>query len=117
MEIFIVIVGLVINGIIANIIGKIGSDKKIGYSTAFWVSFLLTPLLGILMVIASQPITEKERTDTEQKTHQTASTNRRNYDGPTFGGEIGSNVTSAEQLTIVATALIGLIIVIYIATK
>lgn len=55
MNILFITVGLIINGVISNIIGNLGKDKKIGYSTAFWVSFLLTPLLGILLVIASVP--------------------------------------------------------------
>lgn len=42
---------------IANIIGKLGSEREIGYSTPFWISLLFTPLIGILIVIASRPLT------------------------------------------------------------
>ncbi len=121
MEFFILIVGLVINGIVANIIGKIGKDKKIGYGTSFWVSFLLTPILGILMVIASQPITEKEKREKEEKIGKETKFNRSSdskpYTGWTFGGEIGKEITNREQLAIVFTALIGLIIILFIAAK
>lgn len=55
-----IILGLIINGVIAHIVGNVGKDKKIGYSTSFWVSFLLSPLIGLLLVIASVPLSERE---------------------------------------------------------
>lgn len=57
----IILVGLVINGIVAHIIGNIAVDRKIGYNTAFWVSFLLSPIIGLLMVAASVPLTSEDR--------------------------------------------------------
>ena len=56
-----IIIGLVLNGILAHIIGNVAKDRKIGYNTAFLVSFLLSPLIGLLLVIASVPLTEAER--------------------------------------------------------
>ena len=56
-----IIIGLVLNGILAHIIGNVATDRKIGYNTAFLVSFLLSPLIGLLLVIASVPLTEAER--------------------------------------------------------
>jgi len=53
METFIIIIGLVINAAVAHIIGNVAKDRKIGYNTAFLLSFLLSPLLGILIVLAS----------------------------------------------------------------
>ena len=61
MLVLLVLVVLVINGVIAHVIGNVGKEKKIGYSTSFWVSFLLGPLIGILMVIASIPLTDKDK--------------------------------------------------------
>ena len=53
MTTFIIIIGLVINAAVAHIIGNVAKDRKIGYNTAFLLSFLLSPLLGILIVLAS----------------------------------------------------------------
>ena len=60
METLIIIVALAINTIIANIVGKVGKTKEIGYNTAFFVSFLLSPLIGLLLVIASNPLTPEQ---------------------------------------------------------
>lgn len=60
METSIIIVALIINAIIANIVGKVGKTKEIGYNTAFFVSFLFSPLLGLLLVIASNPLTPEQ---------------------------------------------------------
>ena len=55
------IISLVINLIICNIIGKLGREKKIGFNTAFTLSFFLSPIIGALIVIASVPLTMEER--------------------------------------------------------
>ncbi len=60
-----IIVGLIINGIVSHIIAKIGEEKSIGYQTAFLISFLLTPLLGVLIVIAAGP---KSTTNLNERT-------------------------------------------------
>jgi hypothetical protein len=52
-SIFIIIIALAINATVAHIIGNVAKDRKIGYNAAFLASFLLSPLLGILIVIAS----------------------------------------------------------------
>jgi|LakMenE01Jun11ns_1017448.scaffolds.fasta_scaffold8479337_1 hypothetical protein len=54
------VIGLVINGIISNIVGNTGKRKDVGYNKSFWVSFFLSPIIGLLLVIASTPITEEE---------------------------------------------------------
>jgi MFS family permease len=66
LVLLIVILGLVINGVIAHIIGNVGKDKKIGYSTTFWISFLLSPIIGLLLVIASLPIDKVIHTEKEE---------------------------------------------------
>lgn len=53
MTAILIIIGLIINTVVAHIIGNVAKDRKIGYNTAFLISFLLSPLLGILIVIAS----------------------------------------------------------------
>lgn len=50
-----IFIGLIINAIVAHIIAKIGDEKSIGYQTTFLICFLLTPLLGVLIVIAAGP--------------------------------------------------------------
>ena len=65
--ILIIVLGLVINGVIANIVGNVGKTKDIGYNTAFWVTFLLSPIIGLLLVIASTPITTEEVKLREEK--------------------------------------------------
>jgi hypothetical protein len=62
-----VVVGLVINLIISTQVAKLGSEKKIGYNSAFWLSFFFSPIIGLLMVIASVPKTEEEK-ENEEKT-------------------------------------------------
>jgi hypothetical protein len=54
------LIGLIINGIVSNIVGNAGKRKDVGYNISFWVSFLLSPIIGLLLVIASTPITEEE---------------------------------------------------------
>jgi len=56
-----IIICLVINIILSNIIGKLGKEKKIGFNTAFCVSFFLSPIIGVLIVIASTPLTKEDR--------------------------------------------------------
>ncbi len=60
MSTIIILIAIVLNGIISNIIGNVGKTKQIGYSTSFWVSFLFSPLIGLLLVIASNPLTKEE---------------------------------------------------------
>ena len=57
----ILVLVLVSNVIIAHIIAKIGKEKTIGYENSFWISFFFTPLIAILIVIASQRIPESEQ--------------------------------------------------------
>jgi len=65
----ILFVAFTISGIIAHFIGKIAEDRKIGYSGAFWFSFLLGPLIGILVVLASPKLTEENTKTTHIKSN------------------------------------------------
>jgi len=49
----IIIITLFTNLILSHIVGNLGKEKKIGYNTPFLVSFFFSPLIGLLMVIAS----------------------------------------------------------------
>jgi hypothetical protein len=52
-------IGLVLAIILASFISKIGEKRKIGASSAFIVSILLGPLIGLIIVLASDEL-EKE---------------------------------------------------------
>jgi hypothetical protein len=58
---FITVVALTVNGILSHIVAGTAREKKIGYSTTFWVSFLLSPLFGLLLSIASPVDTKVEK--------------------------------------------------------
>ncbi len=61
MLIIIIAIAIVANLIISDIVANIGKGKEIGYNTTFVVSFLLTPLIGLLLVIASKELTIEEK--------------------------------------------------------
>ena len=44
---------LIVNLVLAHIIAKTSLKKEVGYNTVFWVSFLFTPIIGLLLSIAS----------------------------------------------------------------
>jgi len=48
-----VVLGLILNVILARLIAKSASHKKINYWTVFFVSFFFSPIVGLLLVIAS----------------------------------------------------------------
>lgn len=53
--------GLIIFWIILSlIVATFGSDKKIGYWGVFWCSLLLSPIVGIIVLILSPSIKEKQ---------------------------------------------------------
>lgn len=59
-------VAILINYFISNEVGKIANTKQLGYSKGFWFSFLFSPLLGLLFVIASQPLDSVEQMKLEE---------------------------------------------------
>jgi len=64
-----VIIGLFVAIIFATFISKIGEKRKIGASSAFAVSVLLGPLLGLIIVLASDEL-EKETPETAGPPHE-----------------------------------------------
>lgn len=51
---------------VSCIVGNFGRERKIGYACAFWCSFLLSPLLAMLFVLASDKV-ERKPVKTERK--------------------------------------------------
>jgi hypothetical protein len=60
-----ILITLIANTILSHVIAKQGEDRKIGYSTAFLISFFFTPLIGILIVIASKEVNTQSQTETK----------------------------------------------------
>lgn len=61
MTIFIVlIVALIINLIISQEVAKVAQTRELGKEKGFWISFLLSPLLGLLFVLASRPLSDEQ---------------------------------------------------------
>lgn len=58
---------LLVNGVIAHFVGKLADERRLGYGTGFMLSFLLSPVLGLLFTIASQPLTQDEITKRNTK--------------------------------------------------
>jgi hypothetical protein len=61
--------------ILSFFIGTVGADRKIGQTGAFWVSFLTSPIIGLLVILASDKIEEGEKPRTEKlaNVHQLSS--------------------------------------------
>lgn len=69
MILFIVTLALIINGVLSHIVAGTAKEKKIGYSTTFWVSFLLSPLFGLLLSIAS-PVDTTPKVEVKEEEEQ-----------------------------------------------
>lgn len=57
----IILIVLIANAILSHVIAKQGEDRKIGYTNSFLVSFVFSPLIGLLLVIASKELTNEEK--------------------------------------------------------
>ena len=57
---FILVIVVIINGIISHLVGKNGKSRKIGYDTSFFVSFFLSPIIGLLLVLSSKNLSDDE---------------------------------------------------------
>jgi hypothetical protein len=47
--------------VLSFIVGILGKDRKMGFWGYFFGSILLTPLIGILLVFASDPLPREKR--------------------------------------------------------
>ncbi len=51
---------LVLNGIISAIIANVAKNREIGSINVFWISFLLTPILGMFVAAMSRQLNKEE---------------------------------------------------------
>ncbi|NLD21170.1 MAG: hypothetical protein GX664_01580 [Bacteroidales bacterium] len=58
MSVLLVIFGLLTSCLIDVLIGLIGSKRKLGFGWAFFLSVLLTPIVGLICVLISDPLPE-----------------------------------------------------------
>lgn len=54
------VIALIINLVISNEVGKVAETRELGREKGFWISFLLSPILGLLFVLASRPLTDEQ---------------------------------------------------------
>ncbi len=63
----ILFIAFILNFVLAHLIGNNGKYRKIGYGTSFFVSFLLSPIIGLLLVISSKSLSDDELKILEDK--------------------------------------------------
>ncbi len=54
------ILGVLLNIFLAHLNGKVGESRKIGYEISFLVSFILSPLIGLIVSLSSEKIQDQE---------------------------------------------------------
>lgn len=54
------VIALIINLVISNEVGKVAETRELGREKGFWISFLLSPVLGLLFVLASRPLSDEQ---------------------------------------------------------
>lgn len=54
------ITALAINLFISNEVGKVAETRELGREKGFWISFILSPILGLLLVLASRPLSQEQ---------------------------------------------------------
>jgi uncharacterized membrane protein YiaA len=54
------IIGLFISIVLSYFIGFLGRNRKLGFWGYFFASLVLTPLIGFLLIVATDPIKEKD---------------------------------------------------------
>ena len=57
---FIFVIALILNLFISNEVGKVAETRELGREKGFWISFFLSPILGLLFVLASRPLTDEQ---------------------------------------------------------
>lgn len=57
---FIFVIALIINLVISNEVGKVAETRELGREKGFWISFLLSPIMGLLFVLASRPLSDEQ---------------------------------------------------------
>jgi uncharacterized membrane protein YiaA len=54
------IIGLFVAITLSYLIGFCGRNRKLGFWGYFFASLVLTPLIGLLLVVATDPVREKD---------------------------------------------------------
>ncbi|MDR3122183.1 MAG: hypothetical protein LBU16_00175 [Treponema sp.] len=51
---------VVVNFVVCYFIGVLGRNRKLGFWGHFFASLLLTPVIGLLLVVAADPVRDKD---------------------------------------------------------
>jgi uncharacterized membrane protein YiaA len=54
------LIGLFLMIVLSYLIGFLGRNRKLGFWGYFFASLVLTPLIGLLLIVATDPIREKD---------------------------------------------------------
>jgi uncharacterized membrane protein YiaA len=54
------ILGLFVSIVLSYFIGILGRNRKLGFWGYFFASLVLTPLIGLLLVVATDPVKETD---------------------------------------------------------
>jgi hypothetical protein len=58
---------VLVNLVICYFIGVLGRNRKLGFWGHFFASLLLTPIIGMLLVVATDPVKRKDETKPEKE--------------------------------------------------
>ena len=61
MVLSLIIFGLLTGSLLSILVGLVGARRRIGFGWAFILSVMLTPLLGLIFTLISDPLPEGER--------------------------------------------------------
>jgi hypothetical protein len=54
---------VLVNVVVCYFIGVLGRNRKLGFWGHFFASLLLTPVIGMLLVVATDPVRRKDEVD------------------------------------------------------
>lgn len=61
MAFSLLLVGLLTGSLLAMLVGLLGARRKIGFGWAFLISVILTPFIGLIICLLSDPLPQGER--------------------------------------------------------
>ena len=61
MAFSLLLVGLLTGSLLAVLVGLLGARRKIGFGWAFLISVILTPFIGLIICLLSDPLPQGER--------------------------------------------------------
>ena len=62
------IILILVNIVLAYFIGFLGRNRKLGFWGHFFASLLLTPIFGLLLIVATDPRKDEDTDKKEKKT-------------------------------------------------